>query len=140
MAGVIYEQFIIKWVDTENPDYSEYLLEPQNNEDYQFTTEKSQAWHTNDLSTAEMVLECLRKSGGNGEVYEIESVFQEFNTKFPDEGEAFKEYEIVKHETEDYYYVWNLTDNEEECDENGEPYRFDTIGEAEEYIINIKGE
>lgn len=47
-------------------------------------------------------------------------------------------YEVVKHETKDYWYVWNLMKNEEVCDEDGEPYHFDSLEEAKQYIKNLK--
>ena len=50
----------------------------------------------------------------------------------------FVKYEIVKHETKDYYYIWDLMKNEEICDEVGEPYRFDSEDEANEFIENLE--
>lgn len=47
-------------------------------------------------------------------------------------------YEAVKHETKDYWYVWNLMKNEEVCDEDGEPYHFDSLEETKQYIENLK--
>ena len=50
----------------------------------------------------------------------------------------FVKYETVKHETKDYWYVWNLEKNEEVCDEDGNPYHFDSLEEAEAYIDNLQ--
>jgi len=50
----------------------------------------------------------------------------------------FVKYEAVKHETKDYYYVWDLEENREICDEDGNPYHFDSLDEANEYIENLK--
>ena len=50
----------------------------------------------------------------------------------------FVKYETVKHETKDYWYVWNLEENEEVCDEDGNPYHFDSLEEAEAYIDNLQ--
>lgn len=50
----------------------------------------------------------------------------------------FVKYETVRHETKKYYYVWNLDTNEEVCDEDGNPYHFDTLDEANEYIENLQ--
>ena len=50
----------------------------------------------------------------------------------------FVKYEVVKHETKDYYYVWDLEENREICDEDGNPYHFDSLDEANEYIENLK--
>lgn len=50
----------------------------------------------------------------------------------------FVKYEAVKHETKDYWYVWNLEKNEEVCDEDGNPYHFDSLEEAEAYIDNLQ--
>ena len=50
----------------------------------------------------------------------------------------FVKYETVKHETKDYYYVWNLEDNKEVCDEDGNPYHFDSLEEAESYIDTLQ--
>lgn len=50
----------------------------------------------------------------------------------------FVKYEIVKHETKDYYYIWDLMKNEEICDEVGEPYHFDSEDEANEFIENLE--
>ena len=48
-------------------------------------------------------------------------------------------YEPVRHETQKYYYVCNLDTNEEVCDEDGNPYHFDTLDEANAYIETLKG-
>ena len=45
-------------------------------------------------------------------------------------------YEITKHETRDYYYIWDNEANAQVCDPDGEPLRFDTEAEAIEYIAN----
>lgn len=47
-------------------------------------------------------------------------------------------YETVKHETKDYWYVWNLEENREICDEDGNPYHFDSLDEANAYIENLQ--
>ena len=48
-------------------------------------------------------------------------------------------YETVKHEDKKYYYVWDLEENREICDEDGNPYHFDTLDEANAYIETLKG-
>lgn len=50
----------------------------------------------------------------------------------------FVKYEVVKHETKKYYYVWDLNLNEEICDEDGNPYHFDTLEEANTYIDTLQ--
>lgn len=50
----------------------------------------------------------------------------------------FVKYETVKHEIEDYWYVWDLEENKEVCDEDGNPYHFDSLEEAEAYIDNLQ--
>lgn len=50
----------------------------------------------------------------------------------------FVKYEAVKHEIQKYYYVWNLEENREICDEDGNPYHFDTLDEANAYIENLQ--
>ena len=50
----------------------------------------------------------------------------------------YVKYEVVKHETKDYWYVWDLMKDEEICDEDGEPYRFDSLDEANEYVETLK--
>lgn len=51
----------------------------------------------------------------------------------------FVKYEPVKHETENYYYVWNFDSEEKVCNEDGNPYHFDTIAEAQAYIETLNG-
>lgn len=46
-------------------------------------------------------------------------------------------YKIVKHEIKDYYYVWNLTKNKQVCDEDGNPCRFGTMKEAEQFVNEL---
>lgn len=43
-------------------------------------------------------------------------------------------YDIVKHETKNYYYIWDLYTNEEVSNEDGEPYHFATVQEAQDFI------
>lgn len=47
-------------------------------------------------------------------------------------------YEIMKHEIKDYYYVWDLIKNEQVCDEDGNPYRFGTLKEAEQFVNELE--
>ena len=46
-------------------------------------------------------------------------------------------YEIVRHESKTYFYIIDLTKNEQLCDEDGNPYRFHTYREAEDFISDL---
>lgn len=48
-----------------------------------------------------------------------------------------KKYEIVKHETQGYFYIWDLENNIQLCDSDGEPIRFATIEQAQQFIETI---
>jgi hypothetical protein len=47
-------------------------------------------------------------------------------------------YEIVKHETQDYYYLWDNEAGAQVCDPDGEPLRFETREQAAEYIEDLE--
>ena len=46
-------------------------------------------------------------------------------------------YEIVRHESKTYFYVIDLTKNEQLCDEDGNPYRFNSYRMALSFISDL---
>lgn len=48
------------------------------------------------------------------------------------------QYEIIRHETKKYFYIWDNETGAQVCDLDGNPYRFATFGEAAEFIEDLK--
>lgn len=45
-----------------------------------------------------------------------------------------KNIEILRHESKKYFYLWNNETNEQVCDLDGNPYRFKTREQAQDFI------
>lgn len=48
------------------------------------------------------------------------------------------QYEIIRHETKKYFYIWDNETGAQLCDLDGEPLRFETREQAAEYIEDLE--
>lgn len=46
-------------------------------------------------------------------------------------------YDIIKHETKDYWYIWDNEADAQVCEPDGDPWHFDSLEEAEEWVEDM---
>lgn len=53
------------------------------------------------------------------------------------QGNVERRYEIIKHETKDYWYIWDNEADAQVCEPDGDPWHFDSLEEAEEWVEDM---